>query len=409
MLRSTDMTCSCARAAAACSVLLILTGCRTIKEKVYGSCPSNVDACVAACDDGIAGRGGCLDAGERYHAMLLSEAPGVTMAQALGFFDRACAGGVAEGCVKLFELRTPEPQRIGQIATTHWKDARAMVAEMHVDVSALEAREKPLRQGCDGGVPEACLLLGHTLVGKDDKGALAAYRRACQGSDAPDGCKNALPAAAEAEQHRAGCERGDPRACHCLGKLVWTGDPYRAIPIWERECRERYGKEEAHCLHDLLGQIVANSPPPGFSMWGQRIGAFDDRWDPCHPGIDQPVTEADTKALDGGAALVWGTPTVKNLPKDAVAELVRRREEQVRRCFAKGLAVNPYLEGRVSAKFQVDHHGYAVKGDHEASNLPDLRIVICVLDEMRKLRFPRPSKGLGEVSYPLHLENEANH
>jgi len=73
-------------------------------------------------------------------------------------------------------------------------------------------------------------------------------------------------------------------------------------------------------------------------------------------------------------------------------------------CYAKGLARNPKLTGRVSVGFTISEAG-AVSQVHDAdSDLADRGVIACILRAFTQMRFPTSDNGITTVVYPIMLE-----
>lgn len=388
-------------------LLFAFNGCKPLKERVFGSCPYDVEVCESACEEGIVGRGGCLDAGERHHGKVLAKEPSASMDKALLYLDKACAGGEYDGCRQQAELRVPQVRLLGAMALADPDEARARLPELEVPPAVFAAREAPLREACQKKPQDNCLLLGRVLIGRDAQGARDAFARACKADGTPTACRDATSALEDAGRFMGDCESKDPRACHCLAEVVVVWDPFRAIPLWKMESLERYGKVDDTWLRETIAEAVSDHPQAGFGVWGgEPIIDPKLRWNPCNPGVDTPITPEQTEAFDRMAELVWGKSTVRGIEAKVVEELVLARRGPITRCFLGGFKDNPQLEGRVIAMFDIDRHGYAVNRHIGGSDLPDPRVIRCVLDELWRIRFPRPASGLGSVTMPLFLKNK---
>ncbi|WP_437671126.1 hypothetical protein [Sorangium sp. So ce131] len=116
-----------------------------------------------------------------------------------------------------------------------------------------------------------------------------------------------------------------------------------------------------------------------------------------------------------------------HIPPHVVRRVVQENFGPMRACYEKGLRQNPKLEGRIPVHLVVDGEGkvtYAGDADRPAADAPllialpspgavmpastapplrDPKVVGCVLDVFRGLRFPSPAdrKGVATVVYPV--------
>ncbi|WP_437596777.1 AgmX/PglI C-terminal domain-containing protein [Sorangium sp. So ce590] len=116
-----------------------------------------------------------------------------------------------------------------------------------------------------------------------------------------------------------------------------------------------------------------------------------------------------------------------HIPPQVVRRVVQENFGAMRACYEKGLRQNPKLQGRIPVHLAVDGEGkvtYAGDADHPPADAPllialpspgasapsstapplrDPKVVGCVLDVFRGLRFPSPTdrKSVATVVYPV--------
>ncbi|KYF46982.1 hypothetical protein BE04_08870, partial [Sorangium cellulosum] len=116
-----------------------------------------------------------------------------------------------------------------------------------------------------------------------------------------------------------------------------------------------------------------------------------------------------------------------HIPPHVVRRVVQENFGAMRACYEKGVRANPKLEGRIPVHLVVDGQGkvtYAGDADHPPADAPllialpspgaaapsssapplrDPKVVGCVLDVFRGLRFPSPAdrKSVATVVYPV--------
>lgn len=97
-----------------------------------------------------------------------------------------------------------------------------------------------------------------------------------------------------------------------------------------------------------------------------------------------------------------GATTVSGrLPKEVIQRIIRQNFGRFRLCYEKGLATNPNLEGRVSARFVINRDGSVSNVGNGGSSLPDSGVVNCVIRAFYGLSFPKPEGGIVTVVYPI--------
>ncbi|HVW28390.1 MAG TPA: AgmX/PglI C-terminal domain-containing protein [Polyangiaceae bacterium] len=109
-----------------------------------------------------------------------------------------------------------------------------------------------------------------------------------------------------------------------------------------------------------------------------------------------------THAPHGPTLRMAGTTVLNgSLPPDVIQRIVRQSFGRFRGCYEEGLRTNPTLEGRVTARFVIARDGSVATVQSGGSDLPDARVVACVLHTYSSLSFPPPKEGIVTVTYPL--------
>lgn len=109
-----------------------------------------------------------------------------------------------------------------------------------------------------------------------------------------------------------------------------------------------------------------------------------------------------THAPHGPTLRMAGTTVLNgSLPPDVIQRIVRQSFGRFRGCYEEGLRTNPTLEGRVTARFVIARDGSVATVQSGGSDLPDARVVACVLRTYSSLSFPPPKEGIVTVTYPL--------
>ncbi len=97
-----------------------------------------------------------------------------------------------------------------------------------------------------------------------------------------------------------------------------------------------------------------------------------------------------------------GTSTVSGrLPPEVIQRITRQNFGRFRMCYEQGLARNPELTGRVTARFVIGRDGSVSSATNGGSDLPDTGVVSCVVRAFYGLSFPRPEGGIVTVVYPI--------
>jgi len=89
------------------------------------------------------------------------------------------------------------------------------------------------------------------------------------------------------------------------------------------------------------------------------------------------------------------------LPPFVIVEVVRQSFGRFRLCYESGLRNCPNLAGRVAVRFVIGRDGLVRSARDAGSDVPDKRIVDCVVRAVRQLKFPAPEGGPVTVVYPI--------
>ncbi len=98
---------------------------------------------------------------------------------------------------------------------------------------------------------------------------------------------------------------------------------------------------------------------------------------------------------------VGATSVSGHLPPEAIQRVVRQNYGRFRMCYEQGLARNPNLQGRVTARFVIGRDGAVSNVANGGSDLPDSGVVSCVVSTYYGLSFPSPDDGIVTVVYPI--------
>lgn len=153
--------------------------------------------------------------------------------------------------------------------------------------------------------------------------------------------------------------------------------------------------------------------PADVSLAGAAVvvaATEDTRWGAIAGGLVRACGGArliETTQAPGG-----GLPTITRtkgrpppaLSPDDVRRRVRAHISEVWACYKQGLARDPQLTGRVSVQFQIDARGAVKRAEVVGSTIADPAVGACIVKAARRWRFPRPTGGHAEFTYPFVLE-----
>lgn len=134
----------------------------------------------------------------------------------------------------------------------------------------------------------------------------------------------------------------------------------------------------------------------GTGKWGIGRGDGDGIGNGHGPGRGGHVAKAP----------VMRTPTISTngrLPSEVIQRIVRQNYGRFRLCYENGLKQNPGLNGRVSTKFVIGRDGAVMQSQDAGSDLPDQKVVGCIVRSFQSLSFPQPEGGIATVTYPFVL------
>ena len=103
--------------------------------------------------------------------------------------------------------------------------------------------------------------------------------------------------------------------------------------------------------------------------------------------------------IRSGAAMVHGS-----LSKQVIRRIIKRHLNEVRFCYEQQLQSDPSLKGRVVIKFVIDAKGNVTAAAVSESTFNDTIIETCILQAVRRWKFPAPEGGgIVVVNYPFEL------
>jgi hypothetical protein len=195
------------------------------------------------------------------------------------------------------------------------------------------------------------------------------------------------------------------------------GDPNSPTAPWGRE--DSSGQDERSALGNMFGDAIGESsgsgglglsgPGEGGGGRGEGIG-MDGFGGLGHGGGGGPGS-----GIGRGSGLPRGGHVVRpprvrdpersyvngHLPPEVIQRIVHQNFGRFRLCYENGLKGNPTLSGRVAVKFIIDRSGAVSMTADGGSDLPDSKVVECVVRGFGNLSFPQPDSGMVTVVYPI--------
>lgn len=200
-------------------------------------------------------------------------------------------------------------------------------------------------------------------------------------------------------------------------------DPNAPSSPWAKELK---GSESRSAQGDMFSASIDDAAGYGLGLWGTGEGGGG-------TGLGVGLDHVGTIGGGGGTG-PWGigpgdkggmgighgpgkgghvakAPTVRNptiktngrIPAEVIQRIVRQNFGRFRLCYEGGLRGNPSLSGRVATKFVIGREGSVMQASDGGSDLPDQKVVACVVRSFTALSFPPPDGGIATVTYPIVL------
>ena len=89
------------------------------------------------------------------------------------------------------------------------------------------------------------------------------------------------------------------------------------------------------------------------------------------------------------------------LPMEAVRKVVDAHIAEVQRCYENGLLRSPGLVGKLVVEWTIGLEGGVQRVSTKVSTLHSAQVSACIVDSLKRWRFPRPRGGVVVVSFPF--------
>ena len=121
-----------------------------------------------------------------------------------------------------------------------------------------------------------------------------------------------------------------------------------------------------------------------------------------------PGVLAAWPALEGSVPREAITPSVDGeLDPSVVSKEVKRRLGAIKACYERALKRNPSLSGKVVVFWTITEAGTVSGLDIEQDTLGDPEVSNCIKALVKGWRFPRPSGGSVDVSFPFLFQSSS--
>jgi hypothetical protein len=106
-------------------------------------------------------------------------------------------------------------------------------------------------------------------------------------------------------------------------------------------------------------------------------------------GGDKPTLREGVMAANG------------KLAPEVIKRVVRKNFPRLVFCYEEGLKREKTTAGRVNVKFVITQNGDVSQASDGGSDLPDGKVVACVVKVFGAMSFPKPESGVVTVVYPI--------
>ncbi len=183
-------------------------------------------------------------------------------------------------------------------------------------------------------------------------------------------------------------------------KQIWMDSLEGAANRWTQEMAAEAEARDVPPTDDrgLIGIIYdwpSPPPPPKRRLTIDEVMKM--------PALLTPEEKAQRgKRSFSGPILRFGEVIVSGrLPPEVISRIVRQRFGNFRLCYERGLRDNPNLQGRIGVRFVIGRDGATSNTGNGGSDMPDARVVRCVVSQFQTLEFPPPSAGIATVVMPI--------
>jgi TonB family protein len=134
---------------------------------------------------------------------------------------------------------------------------------------------------------------------------------------------------------------------------------------------------------------------------------------PAEPAEAYPIPEAlpeipEIEEPEEAPAEVVEVPEKKKaagkmgeLDQGQIKKVIKKDLGRIKYCYERELAPSPTLSGKVVVKFTIGTSGKVTKASIASSSLGNKKVESCVVNIVKKMKFPKPKGGKVVVSYPF--------
>ena len=94
--------------------------------------------------------------------------------------------------------------------------------------------------------------------------------------------------------------------------------------------------------------------------------------------------------------------------EDVIQREIRKQKNAIRYCYMQELMKQKNLHGKATVKFTITPTGRVIKARVTGSTIKNATVEQCVLQTIKRVRFPEPSNGeIVQVTYPFMFTNKS--
>lgn len=114
---------------------------------------------------------------------------------------------------------------------------------------------------------------------------------------------------------------------------------------------------------------------------------------------------SEPRFVDKTPKLKIGNPEVKGaINKRIIQKIVRNHVPELTACFEAELVKKKDLSGKIKIKWVISPEGDVATALVKESTMKNKKVETCMINSIKKLRFPKPKDGLVHVDYPFVFE-----
>lgn len=92
---------------------------------------------------------------------------------------------------------------------------------------------------------------------------------------------------------------------------------------------------------------------------------------------------------------------VYSLSKNEIARTISSKMPDIEKCYERELQTKPTIHGKIVTRFVIGIEGSVTKSEIQETTMNDIQTETCIAYIFSQMSFPKPGKGIVEVSYPV--------